>query len=174
MIGPGWSFPGSGFRIHRAAEHDIDSLAARLAGLPLMERYGRTQTDLSRSLAGACDPGGGVELYWAEDTETNQPAGLVWYSVAGTFLMGGYLKLLAVFDEYRGRGLGRRLLQHAEARVRRASDFFFLLVTSDNERAIRFYENAGYVFAGKLERLVLQDADELLYWKRIKEGEGPR
>jgi ribosomal protein S18 acetylase RimI-like enzyme len=56
-----------------------------------------------------------------------------------------YVNIVGVFPEYRGRGLGSRLLRHAEdladaAGARRMS----LIVDSGNDSARRLYERTGY------------------------------
>ena len=142
-------------------------LAGALARLSLMKRYGRDEAKLARSLEETCGPDGPARVLWARDRELDEPAGLIWFYEMGTFGMGGYLKLLAVFPGHDGQGLGLALLRRAEKEVARRSDVFFLLVTSDNERAVRFYERAGYRRAGILERLVLSDADEFIYYKPL-------
>ncbi len=144
-----------------------ERLAEAVADLPLMKRYGRDAVSLSRAMAESCGPGGPARILCAQVTPSHDMAGLVWFHETGTFGMGGYLKLLAVFPGHERRGLGLRLLRAAERAVVCRSPFFFLLVTEDNEPAIRFYERAGYVRGGRMERLVLPDADELVYYRRL-------
>ena len=138
-----------------------------------MKRYRRDEASILQALVQTCRPGGPAQVLWAKQKGSREPGGAIWFFEQGTFGMGGYLKLLAVFPGHRGRGLGRALLEEAERAVARHSDLFFLLVTSDNGRAIRFYERAGYRCTGSLERLVLPDADELIYFKRLEKSRLP-
>lgn len=56
-----------------------------------------------------------------------------------------FLAHLGVLPEFEGRGLGRKLLQHAEDRGRRAGlTKITLTVDADNERAIRLYTKDGF------------------------------
>jgi ribosomal protein S18 acetylase RimI-like enzyme len=80
-------------------------------------------------------------------------------------LIKGYVAALAVHEDYRGRGIGSRLLKHAEERIGRVSPHVFLCVSSFNDAARRFYERHGfrqvgelkdYAVAGKTERLMLK------------------
>jgi len=147
------------------APGEAPALAARLAELPLLRRYRRDAAQLAGDLEGAVAQGE-VVLVHAEDAHA--PDGLAWFSLRGTFLLGGYLKLLAVAPEAGGRGVGRRLLQAFEAEVARASRHAFLLVSDFNEDAQRFYERAGFVRVGALPELVLRGVSELIYWKRLR------
>jgi putative acetyltransferase len=55
-------------------------------------------------------------------------------------LSPGRLEALFLAPEQRGRGAGRRLVEHALARGARDVD-----VNEQNESAVRFYERCGYV-----------------------------
>ncbi|WP_263382784.1 GNAT family N-acetyltransferase [Granulicella arctica] len=52
---------------------------------------------------------------------------------------------LWVLREYRGRGIGKLLLEHAEAEIAaRGSDVMRLRVVKSNTNAVRFYERYGW------------------------------
>jgi len=142
---------------------EIPALAAVLAELPLMVRYKRTAEALGRDLEKALAHGDGL-LVWDEGAGT---AGLCWYFAAGTLGMGGYLRLIAVFPHSQSKGVGKALLDAFEAGVAKESRHAFLLVSSFNTDAQRFYERHGYRRVGTLPALVLPDVDEHIYWKRI-------
>ena len=57
----------------------------------------------------------------------------------------GYVVTLDVVEEYRGRGIARRLMEQTELRIAAAgARSMELHVFTGNERAIRFYEELGY------------------------------
>lgn len=58
---------------------------------------------------------------------------------------------LTVHDDYQNRGIGTALLKHVIdiARMKKLSKTF-LLVSTDNERAIHMYKKAGFEIEGKL------------------------
>ncbi|MEP7136960.1 MAG: GNAT family N-acetyltransferase [Chloroflexota bacterium] len=57
----------------------------------------------------------------------------------------GLIYHLAVAKEYRGRGIGSRLLDEVEARLRAKGCLkSYLLVTSDNEDVMQYYERHGW------------------------------
>lgn len=57
--------------------------------------------------------------------------------------------------EYRGRGIGRRLLEEAQSRIRKERNIVKvkLAVNSEQRVAVKLYRNAGFVVAGKLKEL---------------------
>ncbi len=56
-----------------------------------------------------------------------------------------YVNVLAVFPEYRGRGIGRALLDRADAIGKaEAPAGMTIIVASENEGAVRLYERCGY------------------------------
>jgi GNAT superfamily N-acetyltransferase len=60
-------------------------------------------------------------------------------------LKHGHISVIAVTPEAEGRGVGRALMEHAEAWTkRRGHSLLTLNVFAANERARRFYERAGY------------------------------
>jgi ribosomal protein S18 acetylase RimI-like enzyme len=143
---------------------EIPALAADLARLPLMERYGNDAGRLGKAFEGAL--GRGESLLVAE--EDGVLLGLAWFLTSGTLALGGYLRLIAVVPGGEGRGIGLALLRAYEAETARRSAHAFLLVSDFNAGAVRFYEREGYARVGPLPGLVLPDVAELLYWKRLR------
>lgn len=142
---------------------DLPALAAGLAELPLLRRYGRSAQKLEATLAAALLRREGLLL--AE--ERGEPAGLAWFLTSGTLALGGYLRLLAVLGPFQGHGLGAALLAAYEAETARTSAHAFLLTSASNAGAQRFYERQGYRRVGVLPSLVVPGEDEALYWKRL-------
>jgi ribosomal protein S18 acetylase RimI-like enzyme len=149
--------------IRPLTDEDAAPLAARLAPLPLLQRYRRTAEALERDLRAALARGDGLLVHDAGGGAD----GLVWFLPSGTLGMGGYLRLLAVAPGANRRGLGGDLLAAFEASVARWSGHAFLLVSDFNDGAQRFYQRHGYVQVGLLPALVLPDVDELLFWRRL-------
>lgn len=90
-------------------------------------------------------------------------AGLVTITMYGTFR--GYIQSLFVSEEFRGEGLGERLMAFAEKKIFARSPNVFLCVSSFNKGALRFYRRLGYKKAGLLEDFVKKGSDEILMRK---------
>jgi GNAT superfamily N-acetyltransferase len=146
------------------AAADVPALAAALAPLPLLERYGRAAEALAADLRAALSRGDGL-LAWEAGAG---PEGLAWFLREGTFGLGGYLRLIAVAPAAAGKGAGSALLAAFEAEVATRSRHAFLLVSDFNEEAQRFYERKGWRRVGALPGLVLPEVAELVYWKRLR------
>lgn len=149
--------------IRPLAAGEIDALAAGIADLPLLGRYGRSPALLAGDLHAAFERGDGLLVH----SDGGAADGLAWYLPAGTLGLGGYLRLLAVTAAAQGRGAGAELLAGFEAAVAERSRHAFLLVSDFNQPAQSFYRRRGYVEVGRLPALVLAGVDELLYWKRL-------
>jgi len=147
-----------------ATPQDLAPLAAGLARLPLMQRYGRDEPGLAASLAAALARGDGLLLA----VEAGAPLGLAWYLRDGTFGLGGYLKLMAVLPGAQARGVGAALLGAFEAELARGSAHGFLLCSDFNRPAQAFYQRHGWARVGALPDLVLPGVAELVYWKRLR------
>lgn len=77
----------------------------------------------------------------------------------------GYIAGLFVDKEYRGMGIGTKLMEYIKERY----DFFTLHVFENNYGAVTFYENRGLL---KKEESINEDLGEveyLMYYRRKKE-----
>lgn len=79
----------------------------------------------------------------------------------------GYIQALVVIAEWRGRGIGEKLLKFAEERIFRDSPNLFLCVSGFNTRAQKFYERLGYERIGELKNYVVAGESEFLMRKSI-------
>ena len=147
-----------------AAIGDCEALALAVAGQPLFVRYGTSAERLAVNLRAGLRRGDDLILAERE----GRMAGLAWCQRTGTFGLGGYLRLIALAPGQEGGGLGGQLLDEVERRVATASRSIFLLVSSFNAAARRFYANRGYREVGTLPSLVRADIDEVIAWKKLR------
>ena len=150
--------------VRPAVAADLAPLAAGLAGLDLMKRYGRGEAKLAADLSQAVAAGDGLLLA----VEAGRPVGMAWFLRQGTLGLGGYLKLMAVLPGAQSRGLGAGLLASTEGTLARTTGHGFLLCSDFNGPAQAFYERHGWTRVGALPGLVLPDVAELIYWKRLR------
>jgi GNAT superfamily N-acetyltransferase len=94
----------------------------------------------------------------------NSLAGVI--CIRTPWLRGDYIELLGLVESYRGRGIGTELLQWAESKASPHSNNLWLLTSSFNHPALKFYQRHGFKQIGIIEGLVHHDHDELLLRKR--------
>ena len=95
-------------------------------------------------------------------------AGFVILQVCGTF--SGYIQTICIDENYRGKGLGTKLLKFCEERILKFSPNIFICVSSFNKGAIKLYYEFGFKLVGELDNFVKEGFTELLLRKTV----GPR
>lgn len=83
----------------------------------------------------------------------------------GAFHGFPYLHLIAIKEEYRGRGMGAVLLQRAEEVAFQMADKLFLVVADFNPDGKRFYERNGFRQVGDIPDLYRPGITEYLMMK---------
>ena len=103
----------------------------------------------------------GKEVYILKKEE--EILGFVILQIAGTFR--GYIQTLCINENYRGQGLGKKLLTFCEERIRQISPNIFICVSSFNTGALKLYQAMGFTLVGELENFVRNGFTELLLRK---------
>lgn len=103
------------------------------------------------------------EAYVALDG--NDVVGFLLLVMHGAFI--GYVRSIAVREDWRSRGLGRGLIAFAEERIFRDSPNVFLCVSSFNARARALYERLGFEVVGELRDYLVRGHSEWLLRKSI-------
>jgi [ribosomal protein S18]-alanine N-acetyltransferase len=94
------------------------------------------------------------------------PAGIIILDPRG--IAGSpYIKSIAVYPEFRGQGIGTKLLTFADDFFRKNSRHIFICVSSFNHKARHLYEKFGYQAAGELKDYIIDGASEILMYKRL-------
>ncbi len=91
--------------------------------------------------------------------------GFVVLQLCGTFK--GYIQTICIDNEYRGKGLGTKLLMFCEERIFKISPNIFICVSSFNHGAIKLYSSLGFKLVGELDNFVKHGFTELLLRKTI-------
>jgi ribosomal protein S18 acetylase RimI-like enzyme len=94
-----------------------------------------------------------------------EPAGFLMISMQGAFV--GYIQLLGVAPEFRGRGAGKALIEFAEQRIFRETPNVFICVSDFNREAQGFYARMGYQRIGELKDFIIPGHAEILLRKTI-------
>ena len=140
--------PDSSISLRAATPADVSVIVRCIHALAEYERLGHecmaTEALVREALFGEA-PAAQVVLAM----DGSEPAGFaLWFRNFSTFLArpGIYLEDLFVFPAFRGRGLGRRLLEHlAQIAVSRGYGRLEWAVLDWNADAIGFYESLGAV-----------------------------
>ena len=151
--------------IGAAAPEELAELAFLMASSDLLQRYRVTRSSALDSLALAVEEGDVLLVY----RDNSAITGFAWLTFATRVLNGAaYLRLLLVADGFRGAGVGAQLLDEVEMCAKQRANHLYLLATTDNTGARRFYERHGYRYVGELPGLVWPDLDEALYHKPLR------
>ncbi|MCE5334345.1 MAG: GNAT family N-acetyltransferase [Desulfobacteraceae bacterium] len=101
-------------------------------------------------------------------TVGNSLAGIL--AVRHPWLFGPFIELLALFDGFRGQGIGSGLIAWTCGRF--ASRNVWVTVSSFNLRAQEFYDKAGFRKTAVLDDLIRPGWDEILLRKRPLKEDG--
>lgn len=97
--------------------------------------------------------------------EENVVLGFIWVILKGAFHSYPYLHIIAVKEEYRSLGIGKRLIRYIEENS--GSSKLFLVVADFNPRAKKFYLNYGFKEVGCIPNLYKNGITEYLLVKEI-------
>lgn len=139
----------------------LDGCAAIVGRLELFRLYHFTEESAKRLLAGALTDARSDLLVAGLGEEV---AGFAWFVQRGAFDRSGYLRLIAVDETYRGRGVGQLLMGALEQR-HLSQGGITLLASSENAGAHRFYERLGYRHVGEIPDYVRPGLHERIYFK---------
>ncbi|TET27500.1 MAG: GNAT family N-acetyltransferase [Candidatus Heimdallarchaeota archaeon] len=81
-------------------------------------------------------------------------------------LFANYIRRIVVREDMRSKGIGSKLMRFVEE-MTFASGLpnVFLLTTTSNEQAIKFYEANGYQKIGRIPDFIRKGMDEFIFWK---------
>jgi len=97
----------------------------------------------------------------------NEVSGVVIIQMQGPF--PGYIKVIAIVPNWRGKGYGGQLLEFSEERIFRDYPNVFLCVSSFNLNAQDFYQKMGYDQEGELKDYLIEGQSEIL----LRKSRGP-
>jgi ribosomal protein S18 acetylase RimI-like enzyme len=104
------------------------------------------------------------EIYIAVDN-SNNCKGFIWFIIDGIFHSFPYLHIIAVKEEYRKHGIGKRLLKFFEEVCFKDYTKLFLVVADFNPDAKMLYEKIGYFEVGSIPNLYRPGVAEYLMMK---------
>ena len=93
--------------------------------------------------------------------------GFVWFILNGAFHSFPYLHIIAIKEEFRNLGIGKKLLKHFEEITSKNSSKLFLVVAEFNCKAKQLYQSIGYTEVGLIPNLYKKGVTECLMMKEI-------
>lgn len=109
------------------------------------------------------------EIYIALDINHNCK-GFIWFALDGAFQSFPYLHIIAVRQESRNHGIGKKLLQFCEDICFKDNTKLFLVVADFNQGAKILYEKIGYIEVGTIPSLYREGITEHLMMKLREES----
>ena len=140
---------------------DIGDCEEALMQSELGRKYFAAENSARKALEEGFEKG---EVYVAK-AENNQCVGFMWYLLKGAFHSFPDLHILAIKEQYRSQGIGKRMLEEFENVGMKDSSKAFLVVADFNPKAKRLYEREGYIQVGELPSLYREGITEYLMMK---------
>ena len=146
-------------RIEAAKPGDTKWCAQLMLG---SEPWITLQTDIGNREATLERPG--TELFIGRDGDERKG-----FVLLAEFGMAGapYIASFGVAEGSRGQGIGAELLRFVEERFA-SHRHLFLLVSSFNERAQKFYKHHGFEQVGEIKDYIVSGKSELIYHKWLR------
>ncbi|GFP76102.1 GNAT family N-acetyltransferase [Clostridium fungisolvens] len=91
--------------------------------------------------------------------------GFIWYERYGAFGIHTYLHIIAVKQELRGKGIGKKLIEQFEENTFKKDSMIFLMVADFNKEAKKLYESIGYEQVGIIPSFYRKGINEHLMMK---------
>ncbi|MTI95076.1 MAG: GNAT family N-acetyltransferase [Firmicutes bacterium] len=105
------------------------------------------------------------EEVYAALSEDGNCLGFVWGRLDAAFHIYPYMHLVAVRAEYRGKGVGKQLIEFCENVVFASDSKVFLVVADFSLQTKKLYEKLGYTQVGELPDLYSPGVTEYLMMK---------
>jgi ribosomal protein S18 acetylase RimI-like enzyme len=137
---------------------EAEACAQMMAG---SEPWLTLRRDYATSLKILTDPTREVHVA----TVQGEIVGFILLNMRGAFV--GYIQSICVAPQWRGQGVGSRLIAFAEQRIFKETPNVFICVSSFNPNARRLYERLGYKLVGVLKDYLISGYDEVLLRKTI-------
>ncbi|MDP4093613.1 MAG: N-acetyltransferase [Bacillota bacterium] len=93
--------------------------------------------------------------------------GFIWVIPNGVFHSFPYLHIIAVKEQYRSLGIGKKLMSYFEEKASKYTSKVFLVVGDFNPKAKQLYQNVGYKEIGVLPNLYKKGVNECLMMKEL-------
>ena len=146
--------------IRIAETEDLKGCVLALENSALSAAYFQTEDSRINAVKEAIESGNTYGAFCGEEC-----VGFVYVIDRGAFHAFHYIHLLTVKECYRGKGIGKKLLEYVENLLFRTRDRIFLVVGDYNPGARAFYEKSGYTCVGTIPDLYRDGMNEHIMMK---------
>jgi len=149
----------SQIKIRPLQKEDISELVDWIVEIPLWQRYKLSKELAEKNFQSALKTTDQIIVALIDQ----QICGFAWLMPKGFVGRSPYLKMIGVKAGYQGFGLGQELISYLE----QDKTELFLLVSDFNISAQEFYKKQGYSHIGEIPNYILDDVNELIFYKRL-------
>lgn len=146
--------------IRRAQKEDLKGCVSVLENSTLSDAYFQTEESRVNAVKEAIDSGNTYAAFYGDEC-----VGFVYFIEQGAFHACHYIHLITVREDYRGKGIGKKLLAFVEKTLFETRDKIFLVVGDYNPEGRRFYEKTGYICIGTVPNLYRDGISEHIMMK---------
>ncbi|MBZ9621448.1 GNAT family N-acetyltransferase [Clostridium sp. FP2] len=93
--------------------------------------------------------------------------GFIWFILNGAFHSFPYLHIIAVKEEFRNLGIGKKLLKYFEEITSKTYSKLFFVVAEFNPEAKQLYQNIGYIEVAIIPNLYKSGVNKCLMMKEM-------
>lgn len=105
----------------------------------------------------------GKELVFVA-TQKREVLGFI--AIKRNILYANYIRRIVVKEDARNKGIGAKLVEFIEEMTYSSGlPNVFLVTTTVNEQAVKFYQKIGYKIIGTIPDFVEKGLDEYIFWK---------
>ena len=152
----------SKIKVRAMQANDISSLVDWILETPLWQRYKLSKEALSKNFQTALKTNDQIVVA----VNAEQICGFAWLQPKGFLSRSPYLKMIGVKEDCQAMGIGQKLIKFLE----QDKTELFLLTSDFNTAAQKFYKKLGYCQIGKIPNYILDDVDELIFYKKLPTG----
>lgn len=145
-------------KIREAKSTDFGDLARLIFADEAWTRYGIDFLAASELINNAED-----KFYLAQSEDGI--IGFCTLRINGVGNIGAYLRMIVVAEAFRRQGIGKQLIDYIWQQTIQHTPNLFLICSTDNLRAQKFYHREGFRPVGELNGLVVPGHQEILFWK---------
>ncbi len=163
------------YRLEIMVPDQIPAVTSIMMASEPWESYGFTSHTIEKFIGGCVEAKIARVILCSEKEKEETPENIAMEYVVGIavvqpgFLGGRFLEILAVAEQHRQKGIGKKVIETICRECPSNIRDLFVLAAMSNTDAIAFYDKMDFVDVGELPGLILPNKVERLIWRRFRE-----